>query len=128
MSDEVEEVVALVIDNGSGTCKVGFAGEDAPRAVFPTVTGRLRHPDIMVGMDQKDTYVGDEARNKRYFLFLNNPIEHGIVTNWDDMEKVWHHTYYNELCVNPEVHPVLLTEAPLNSKADREKMAQIQFE
>ncbi|GJP40591.1 hypothetical protein CLOM_g254 [Closterium sp. NIES-68] len=119
MADEV----AVVCDNGSGTMKAGLAGEDAPRAVFPTIVGR---PKDMSGSYEKPL-VGLDAKEKRGILILEHPIEQGIVTSWDGMESIWQHTFH-ELGVMVEERPVLLTEAPLNSEADREKMAQMMFE
>merc|ERR1712212_786986 len=79
-------------------------------------------------MGNKDAYVGDEAQSKRGILCMKYPIEHGIITAGDDREKVWHHTFNNELRISPDESPILHSEAPLNPKANREKLVQIVFE
>ena len=118
----------IIIDNGTGYWKAGFSGEEGPRAVFPALVGRPKNPGIMVGAEKKDFFVGLQAEEKRGILNLKYPIEHGIVNDWNDMEKIWDHTFTTELRVDPSEHNVMLTEAPMNPKVNREKMAQIMFE
>ncbi|KAI6654016.1 beta-actin [Oopsacas minuta] len=125
MSDEIP---LLVIDNASGMIKAGYGGDDNPYAVFPNIVGHPRHSGVMVGMSQQTYCVGDGYSYRRGVLKFTSPIDKGVVTNWDDMEHIWHHTFYNELRMAPEECGVLLTEQPLNPKANKEKMAQIMFE
>lgn len=112
----------IVLETNSGLTKIGFAGEDTPRIIIPSIVGRLR------GEPEKGVqYVGEEAISNRDILTLKYPIEHGIVTNWDDMEKLWEYAF-EQLGVNSEEHPILLTEEALGPKINRERMAQIMFE
>ena len=125
--------------------KVGFAGDDAPRAVFPSVVTGSPIPNTTFIRSARNRFVGYEAIANQNCFYLEHPIQRGLITDWDQMEKVfiiiiamvssycihfqiWHHTFYNELHVAPEDHRVLLTDTPLNSIPNREKMTQIMFE
>lgn len=112
----------VVIDNGTGFIKAGFAGDKLPRVVSPSVVGRPVYGDRVAFSDNhKSVYVGEEAVLKRGAgLKLTFPLEHGIVSNWDDLELLWKNCLENELRVDPMEHPILLTEAPLNPKRNRE--------
>ncbi|CAK1357539.1 Actin-like protein [Cercospora beticola] len=118
----------IVIDNGSGTIRAGYAGEDKPRSYFPSFVGRPKHLRVLAGGLEGDVFIGKRAEELRGLLKLRYPLEHGIVTDWDDMEKIWHHIYTDELKTLSEEHPILLTEAPLNPRANRDMAAQILFE
>ncbi len=129
----MEEIVStkpLVIDNGTGFTKNGFAGEDQPRSVFPTLIGYPKYQIIMTDVEHyvREYYIGEEALNLRGVLKLIYPVEHGQIQDWDAMERIWHYTFYNDLRVNPNEHPILLTEPPLNKNSNKEKMAELMFD
>jgi len=133
MSDE--EKPAIIMDNGTGMMKCGLSGTDAPTVTFASCVGYPKNKAMMTG-GNKEYYVGEEAQQKRGILVLKFPLEHGVITNWEDMEKIWAHTFDNELRVvvggesedDEDVAGVLLTEAPMNPRENRERMTQIMFE
>ena len=124
----MEHKDAVVIDDGSHTIKAGFAGSNTPHVVFQSMIGRPRHRRVHKDMDKSHFYVGDQAQSKAGVLRLTYPIQRGIVKNWDDMQKIWLHTFYDKLRIDPEEHKVLLTETIFNPDKNREKKTQIMFE
>lgn len=91
--------------------------------------GRPKHIRVMAGALEGDLFVGPKAEEHRGLLSLRYPMEHGIVTDWNDMERIWSFIYSkDQLATFSEEHPVLLTEAPLNPRTNREKAAEIFFE
>ncbi|CAD7924610.1 unnamed protein product [Amoebophrya sp. A25] len=118
----------VVIDNGSGVMKAGFAGDEGPKCVFANYVGRPKHDRVMAGGAEGDLFVGESAEQLRGLLACSYPVRHGVVNDWLQMEQVWDHVFHNELKISPEEHPVLLTEAPLNPVKNREKAAEVLFE
>ncbi|KAL3940167.1 MAG: hypothetical protein SGBAC_005238 [Bacillariaceae sp.] len=140
-----EENVAIVIDSGTGMTRdfmvvtamnlathtacspsqsAGYSGDEAPKTTFASL---VAHPTTTWGPNSKMS-VGQAAEKKWGVLDVKCPIERGIVTNWDDLEHVWHHAFYRELKASPEFYPVYLTEVPMNPKAHRERMTQMMFD
>ena len=96
-----EDKPAVVIDNGTGMIKAGIAGDEAPKAYFPTVVGYTKY-ERLPGSDGKNCLIGEEAIAKKGVLTLKYPLENGIVKDWDDMEKIWRYTYFDQLKTDPE--------------------------
>lgn len=119
----------IVIDNGSGVIKAGFAGDQIPKYHFPNYVGRPKHIRVMAGALEGDIFIGPKAEEHRGLLNIKYPMEHGVVKDWNDMERIWQYIYSkDQLQTFSEEHPVLLTEAPLNPRRNREKSAEIFFE
>lgn len=108
----------VVIDNGSGAIKAGFAGDQVPKCIFPNLVGRPKHVRVMAGGLEGETFIGRKAEEHRGLLTLRYPMEHGIVTDWNEMERIWHYIYSKEqLQTFPEEHPILLTGEYYNNLA-----------
>lgn len=120
----------LICDTGTGMMKVGFAGQQEPSLMFPTLVGRpmLRY-DQALGGNQKvtDLMIGDDANDHRSMLELQHPITNGIIQDWDAMEAVWSHTF-QKMGITPSEHMVVQTEAALNPPKNREKILETMFE
>lgn len=102
---------------GTSCCTRAHARADSATLLLSVPAAPARNNNV--GMSNKSFFVGDEAQAKRGVLSLTYPIAHGVVTNWDDMEAVWRHTFENELRVDPSERPLMLTEAPRNPKNNR---------
>ncbi|XP_065889081.1 actin-related protein 3-A [Dysidea avara] len=125
---------ACVIDNGTGYTKLGFAGNTEPQFIMPssicikegTNVGDTASRRLMKGVDDLDFFIGDDADKPGYGL--KYPIRHGIVEDWDLMERFWEQCIFKYLRAEPEDHYFLLTEPPLNTPENREYTAEIMFE
>jgi len=87
----------IVIDNGSGTIRAGYAGEDLPKCFFPSFVGKPKHLKVLAGGLEGETFIGNRAQEHRGLLKIRYPLAHGIVTDWADMEKIWQYIYTDEL-------------------------------
>jgi centractin len=87
----------VVIDNGSGTIKAGFAADDLPKCYFSSFVGRPKHLRVLAGSLEGDVFIGPKAQELRGLLKIKYPLEHGIVTDWEDMERIWQYIYSEEL-------------------------------
>jgi len=124
---------AVVIDNGTGYTKMGYAGNVEPQYITPTVIGtnegkQQQASNQKKGIEDLDFYIGDEAiaHSKTYAIFY--PVRHGQIENWTHMEYFWEHCIFRYLRCEPEDHYFLLTEPPLNAPENREYTAEIMFE
>ena len=127
MADDYELTPHIVIDNGSGYIKAGLAGEELPKAIFPTMIGYPKNTSKNAYCGGS-YYIGTAAENKIEELEIVYPFENGVIKYWDDMENIWSHIFTNELKVDPKENNVLITDVPLNPKEYKEKIAQIMFE
>jgi actin-related protein 3 len=125
---------AVVIDNGTGYSKMGYAGNTEPQYIVPTVIstqegkGSQKAANQKKGIEDLDFYIGDEALKYTQTYDTSTILKHGQVENWTHMEYFWEQCIFKYLRCEPEDHFFLLTEPPLNAPENREYTAEIMFE
>jgi len=119
---------AVVIDNGTGYTKMGFAANSEPSFIIPTAIATKSGDKNKIGdIDDLDFLIGDEALNSKAYQ-VNYPVRKGQVDNWTQMEQLWQHCIFKYLRCDPEDHFFCLTEPPLNPPENREFTAEVMFE
>jgi len=105
MSSDALLAAPIILDNGSGTIRAGFAGSDIPKCIFPSFVGRPKHTKVLAGGagSEGDVFVGNKAEELRGLLKLNWPLQHGVVTDWTDMETIWSWVYREGLGVGSDM-------------------------
>jgi actin-related protein 2 len=120
----------VVCDNGTGFCKVGYAGSNFPEHIFPSLIGRpmMRFEEEFKDVQLKDIMCGDEAAKYRAMLKTSYPVENGQVRDWDGMRALWDYTFHERLQIDTTEHKILLTEPPLNPIDNKKQMLANMFE
>ncbi|WP_371805293.1 hypothetical protein [Candidatus Lokiarchaeum ossiferum] len=130
MSTETHEEsneYTIIIDIGQGSTKVGFAGEETPRSIFPTVTGKPKYQQMAGGQTQ-DIYVGNDTIRMRGVLKLDYPIKRGNVMDWDQYFAILNHIFYNVLRIPPARCNVIYLIPPLTLPDIAQYFARVLFE
>jgi len=120
----------IVCDNGTGFVKAGFAGDNFPSLIFPSMIGKplMRAEEEFKAVELKDVMVGDECSMLRAYLETEYPISEGIVRNWDGMRHIWDYTFHERMKIDPKDHKILLTEPPMNPTKNKKRMLENMFE
>nr|XP_021506383.1 actin-like protein 6B [Meriones unguiculatus] len=131
-----DEVGALVFDIGSFSVRAGYAGEDCPKADFPTTVGLLAAEDGA----GPELDAEKEKKGKTFHIDTNalhvprdgaevmSPLKNGMIEDWECFRAILDHTYSKHVKSEPNLHPVLMSEAPWNTRAKREKLTELMFE
>ena len=114
-----DEIGALILDPGSHTIRAGFAGEDTPKSIIPTVYGR----------DASKKFYGDNSiHTPRPGVEYSSFMSDGCVNDFDAASDSWTHVFGHSLRVTTKEHPLLITEPAWNPSTSREKTLEVAFE